>query len=158
MLDGMLRRVGMGRDGHFPPVEKPPANDRELTTFINTLNAEGVSYAARLSPRLIVDLLEYIGTQFADFIEGLPPHDKALFAVSWAGEAESRNWMDIGREYTEHWHHQMQIRDATSRPLVLLEPQWMTPLLDISVRALPYSYRDVAAPRGATLKLIIDGP
>jgi hypothetical protein len=47
MLDGMLRRVAMGRYRYVPPVEKPPANDRELAAFINALNAEGVSYAAR---------------------------------------------------------------------------------------------------------------
>ena len=148
----------MSRDGHFAPIEKPPATDRELTRFINQLNAEGVAFAARLSPRLIVDLLAFAGAQLSDLIEALPPRDKAVFPVSWAGESESENWMDIGREYTEHWHHQMQIRDAASRPLVLLEPQWMMPLLDISLRALPHSYREVSATPGTSLTLIIDGP
>ena len=157
MLDGTLRRIAVSRDGHFVPVETPPASDRELLAFVNRLNADGVSFAARLSPRQIVDLLEVTGRQLADLVEGMPPHGKAVFAVSWAGEAESENWMDIGREYTEHWHHQLQIRDAASRPLTLLEPRWMTPLLDISVRALPHSYRGVAAPPGTSLALIVDG-
>ena len=157
MLDTTLRRISVSRDRHFAPIAKPPANDNELTSFINELNDGGVTFAARLSPRLIVDLLEFAGAQLAELIEGMPPHDKAAFAVSWAGESESENWMDIGREYTEHWHHQMQIRDAASRPPILLEPKWMTPLLDISMRALPHSYRDVAAAPATSLSLIVDG-
>lgn len=125
--------------------------------MVNALNAGGVEFGARLSPRLITDLLEVTGAWVAGLMESLPPHAKAVFAVSWAGESESQNWMDIGREYTERWHHQMQIRDATSRPLALLQPRWMTPLLDMSVRALPYSYRDVVAAAGTSLTLIIDG-
>jgi hypothetical protein len=157
LLDVTMRRIAVSRDGHFPPIEKPPTGAGELTAFINLLNAGGVSFAARLSPRLIVDLIEVTGAWLADVIEAMPPNGQAVFAVSWAGESESENWMDIGREYTEHWHHQMQIRDATARPLDLLEPRWMTPLLDLSVRALPYSYRNVDAPRGAALKLIVEG-
>jgi hypothetical protein len=127
-----------------------------LTAFINRQNASGVAYAARLSPALITDLLDVTGGWVADLVEGLPPHGRAIFAVSWAGEAESENWMDTGREYTERWHHQMQIRDATSQPL-LLAPEWMTPLLDISVRALPHAYRAVDAPAGASVTVNVEG-
>jgi uncharacterized protein (TIGR03083 family) len=158
LLDVTLRRVAVSRDNHFAPADRPPANDRELTALVNALNAGGVAYSARLSPRLIVDLLEVSCGWLADVIEALPPHGQAVFAVSWAGEAVSENWMDIGREYTEHWHHQMQIRDAASRPPALLEPRWMAPLLDISLRALPHSYRDVVAPRGTAITLIVEGP
>jgi uncharacterized protein (TIGR03083 family) len=158
LLDVTLRRIAVNRDRHLAPVGRPPSNERELTAFINALNAGGVSFAARLSPRLITDLLEVSTSWLAGVIEALPPHDVAVFAVSWAGQSESHNWMDIGREYTEHWHHQMQIRDATSRPRLLLEPRWMEPLLDISVRALPHAYRDVVAAPGTAVALIVDGP
>jgi hypothetical protein len=84
---------------------------------------------------VIVDLLDVTGRTFAAFIEALPLHDPALFPVSWAGENESENWMDIGREYTEWWHQQMQIRDAAGAPL-LLDAKWLAPLLEISVRAI----------------------
>jgi Mycothiol maleylpyruvate isomerase N-terminal domain len=157
MLDVDLRRIAVGRDGHLPPMDRPPANEREIVELVNALNAGGVSFGARLSPRLIADLLEVTGMWVADLMEALPPHGRAVFGVSWAGERESEHWMDIGREYTERWHHQMQIRDACSRPLALLEPRWMTPLLDISVRALPHAYRDVAAERGAALTLRVEG-
>lgn len=158
MLDVTLRRIAVNRDRHFAPIDSPPSNERELAAFINALNAGGVSFAGRLSPRLITDLLEVTTGWLADVIEALPPHDAAVFAVSWAGQPESHNWMDIGREYTEHWHHQMQIREATSRPPLLLERRWMAPLLDISVRALPHAYRAVAAAPGDAITLMVDGP
>ena len=63
--------------------------------------------------------------------------------------------MDTGREYTERWHHQMQIRDATDRPL-LLEDRWLGSLLDISVRALPAAYASCEAPDGASVRLVVD--
>ena len=156
LLDNDLRKIAVYRDGHLLPPDAPIASERDLTHFINRQNASGVAYAARLSPALIVDLLEITGRWVADLTEQLPPHGRSIFAVSWAGEAESENWMDTGREYTERWHHQMQIRDATGRPL-LLSPEWMTPLLDISVRALPHAYRAVDAPAGASITVAVEG-
>ena len=156
LLDGDLRRIAVYRDGHLLAPDEPIANERDLTHFINRLNASGVSYAARLSPALITDLLEITGRWVADLVEDLPPHGRSIFAVSWAGEEASENWMDTGREYTERWHHQMQIRDATGRPL-LLSPDWMSPLLDISVRALPHAYRELDAPAGTTVSLVVTG-
>lgn len=156
LLDNDLRRVAVYRDSHQLPLDKPLTSDRDLAEFVNGLNASGVAYAARLSPRLLVDLLEITGNWVADLTEQLPPHGRAIFAVSWAGEDSSENWMDTGREYTERWHHQMQIRDATGRPL-LLSPEWMTPLLDISVRALPHAYRAVDAPAGASITVAVEG-
>jgi hypothetical protein len=86
---------------------------------------------------------------------------RQLAADDWlrptvAGEQQSENWMDTGRDYTEHWHHQMQIRDAVGRPR-LLEPRWFEPLLDLSVRALPHGYAAVAAADGATVTLHVTG-
>src|SRR5258705_27179 len=129
LLDTQLRRLSGQRDGHRV------APDRPLVEFINHLNATWVDTARRFSPRVIVDLLDVTGRTFAAFIETLPLHERAHFPVSWAGEDESQNWMDIGREYTEGWHHQMQIRDAVGAPL-LLDAKWLTPLLSLSVRAI----------------------
>ena len=156
LLDGDLRKLSFHRDAHMLELDKPPTTEREITALVNALNAAGVAYAARLSPRTIVDLLEVTGGWVADFVERLPPHGGARFGVSWAGEEESENWLDTGREYTERWHHQMQIRDATSRPL-LLGPEWLEPLLDISVRALPHAFRSVDAAVGTELTLEVSG-
>ena len=158
LLDVKLRKVAVYRDAHFPPIDRPPVTEREVGDLVNRLNAGGVAYAARLSPRQIVDLLSIAGEWAAGVVESLPPHGPAIFAVSWAGEARSENWMDTGREYTEWWHHQMQIRDAVGAPPALLEPRWMTPLVEFSIRALPHRFAGVTAAAGTTLTLEITGP
>ena len=64
--------------------------------------------------------------------------------------------MDIGREYTEKWHHQAQIRDAVGAPL-LLGQKWLGPVLAISMFALPHAFRQSVAPSGSALNITIDG-
>ena len=97
LLDGMLRKVAVHRDGHFAPLDAPIRSPQDLTRVVNALNAGGVAFAARLSPRQIVDLVVVAGDWAIALIESLPPHAPAVFAVSWAGEATSENWMDTGR-------------------------------------------------------------
>jgi uncharacterized protein (TIGR03083 family) len=155
LLDGDLRYVAAYRDSHFVPLEAPIASAADLPRLVNGLNASGVEFAARLSPRQLTDLLETSGQWVIDLVTGLPLHGRAIWSVSWAGEHESENWMDVGRQYTERWHHQMQIRDAVGRPL-LLDPQWLDPLLDISIRALPVAYGDLPAPDGTIVRLDIE--
>lgn len=156
LLDGELRKLAAYRDGHFLPLEAPIRTDRDLARFVNALNAEGVAWGRRLSPRLLADLLATTGEWAADLMEALPPHDEAIWPVSWAGEAVSENWMDVGREYTERWHHQMQIRDAVAAAPTLLEARWYRPLLELSVRALPKGYADVTAAPGTAVTFAVD--
>lgn len=156
LLDGDLRKLAACRDDHLLAPDRPIESDRDLAQLVNGLNASGVSYAARLSPRLLADLLTITGGWVADLVEAQDPHGEACFAVSWAGEATSENWMDTGREYTGRWHHQAQIRDAVGVPL-LLEPRWLDPLMDISVRALPVAYAALDAPEGTAISLLVRG-
>jgi hypothetical protein len=76
--------------------------------------------------------------------------------VAWAGEETSPNWFDIGREYTERWLHQQQIREAVGAP-PLTGKNWLYPTLDIFVRALPFTYREVRSDVGRSLRLEIQG-
>lgn len=156
LLDGILRKLSVYRDGHLLAPDRPIDSYGDLVGFINDLNATGVAYGRRLSPRLLADLLDVTGSWMVELVEGLEPHAPAVFSVAWAGEAQSENWMDTGREYTEWWHHQMQIQDAVGLS-GLLDPRWLDPLLDFSVRALPHAYRDVAAPEGAALTFVVPG-
>lgn len=156
LLDDQLRRLSAQRDAHLTPPDRPIRSDQDLAQFINAVNAAAVAYGARLSTAVLIDLLHHTGEQLADLVEGLDPHGPAIYPVSWAGEQQSENWMDTGREYTEHWHHQMQIRHAAARPR-LLAPRWLEPLLEISVRALPYAYASVPAAAGTTITLAVTG-
>jgi uncharacterized protein (TIGR03083 family) len=155
LLDTDLRKVAVYRDGHVLMEGTPPAGPADVARLVNRLNAEGVQYARRLSTRQIVDLLEITGRWSTTLAESLPLRGRAIFPVSWAGETESENWMDTGREYTERWHHQMQVRDAVGRPL-LLESYWVRPLLDICVHVLPLAYDGTSAPDGTVVHLHVE--
>lgn len=156
LLDSALRRLSLDRDRHRPP---PPDHDisayRGLVDFLNQLNATWVDAASRLSPRVITDLLEFVDPQVADYFESLDPEAPAAFAVDWAGESESRVWMDVAREFTERWHHQQQIREAVGAP-GLDEPRFVVPLLETLVRAVPRAYDSVSAPEGTIISIEID--
>jgi uncharacterized protein (TIGR03083 family) len=158
ILDGSLRRVSFHRDRHAPPAPaQPPRGERELVAFINELNAQWVETAKRLSPRLLVDLYEPVGAALADFFESLPDDAPALFSVSWAGEAESAGWFDVGREFTELWHHQAQVRDAVGAPQ-LADTAWLNAVLRIALRGLPHAYRDTPGAPGQAVTIEIAGP
>ncbi|HJR15977.1 MAG TPA: hypothetical protein VJ808_03910, partial [Gemmatimonadales bacterium] len=124
--------------------------------YLNRLNADWVAAARRLSPRVLIDLLDFTAAQVQRFLETLDPHSPALFPVAWAGEAMSPNWFDIAREYTERWLHQQQIREAVGAP-GLTDPEWLRPTLDVFVRALPFTYRGVDAPGGLSIRFEILG-
>ena len=149
LLDGMLRKLSRGSSG------QRPRSYEEIVALINDLNATGVAYWQRHSPEVLTDLLEIAGGRVAALVESLDPHAVANISVAWAGEETSENWMDTGREYTEWWHHQMQIRDAVGAP-PLLVARWIAPLLDFSVRALPRAYASLDAPEGTTASIYID--
>jgi len=147
MLDVDLRKISGDRDGHSRTPDGPVATYEDIVALINRQNAEAVRFGERLSPRLLTDLLSITGSWVAELMAKLPPHEPARIGVSWAGEETSENWMDIGREYTERWHHQMQIRDAVGAP-GLLDERWLWPILDLSARVFPRALRDVEALTG----------
>lgn len=157
LVDVGMRRLSFHRDRHEPPAPaRPPVTERDFVAFINGLNSAWVDVARRLSPRMLTDLYEFVGMALADFIESLPADAPALFAVSWAGEETSEGWFDLGREFTEIWHHQAQIRDAVGAP-PLRDPAWLHAMLLIALRGLPHAYRDVDAEGGQSVTIQITG-
>jgi len=158
LLDTALRRLSFHRDRFTPPAPaRPLGNERDFVAFVNDLNAIWVDAARRLSPRVLTDLYDLASQDLCDFIEKLPDGAPALFPVAWAGDRESAGWLDIGREFTEIWHHGAQIRDALGAG-PFAEPRWLRAVLEISLHALPHAYREVQAPDGASLAIQISGP
>lgn len=158
VLDGQLRRISTQRDGHAPPPPAAPIRGYDdLVRFLNDLNASFVEASLRLSPRVLIELLEWTGPRLQETARATDPFAGAVFAVSWAGEARSAAWFDLARDLTEHWHHQQQIRLAAGIPL-LLAPRFSVPVMDTFARALPFAYRDVAADDGACVEVVIAPP
>lgn len=127
----------------------------ELVELIDRLNREWVLAARRMSPRLLRDLLAYCGPEVDACFAALDPMAMGG-PVSWAGPDPAPVWFDIAREFTERWHHQQQIRDATDRS-PLYDSYFLAPVLDTFVRALPHSFRNTPATDGTSVRLEISG-
>ena len=139
ILDTQIRILSMRRDGYQPPPPDPPITSYGgLVGFLNGLNADWTRATRRMSPQVLVELLAVTGPQLAAHVMSLDPHQPALFPVAWAGHESSPNWFDIGRNYTEYWHHQQQIRDAVGA-LPLTSHEWLHPMLAILMRRPPRS-------------------
>jgi uncharacterized protein (TIGR03083 family) len=156
LLDTCLRRLSYGRDRREATPDRSIASYTDLVAYLNRLNAEWIAGTRRLSPRLLMDLMDWAEPQLHQYLESLDPHATGVFGVAWAGEEQSPTWFDIGREYTERWLHQQQIREAVGAP-GLTSRQWLSPALDIFVRALPFSYREVEADPNTRIELRIGG-
>lgn len=154
LLDTALRRLSFARDGWMPAATIGSA--AEFVALIDHANAQGVQALGRLSPAVLILLMDTATRDLHAYLQSLDPQGTAPFAVSWAGEAQSENWFDIARELTERWHHQAQIRLAVGKP-GLLTPRLYRPVLDCFLRALPFTYRTVVAGEGQQVQVVIDG-
>jgi uncharacterized protein (TIGR03083 family) len=152
LLGGDVWILAGKRDGFHP--DKLQEYD-QLIELVNRLNAEWVLAARRMSPRLLRDFLAFTGPEVEACFASLDPMAMGD-PVSWAGPEPAPVWFDIAREFTERWHHQQQIRDATGRP-PLYDPYFLAPVLDTFVRALPHNFRHTTAPPGTTVRFEISG-
>jgi hypothetical protein len=131
------------------------AQRENVLALVNRLNDVWVRATRRLSPAVLIDLLQAGGEalqgyyQTLDMFETGPP-------VSWAGPQPAPVWLDVAREYTERWLHQQQVRDAVEKP-GLKERRRFAPVLDTFARALPYTFHDVLAPEGTHVRLAVSG-
>jgi uncharacterized protein (TIGR03083 family) len=155
LLDTGLRRLSLDRD-RFTLAAADTGSYADLVALLNRLNAEWVTAARRLSPQVLIDLMDRMSGELHQYFAALDPHADAHFGVAWAGEEPSPVWLDIGREYTERWLHQQQIREAVGAP-GLVARQWLHPTLDIFMRALPHTYRAVKAEPGQSVLFAIEG-
>ncbi len=151
---GYLSRI---RDNFSNPFfqNKDLSEWKSLVININEANESWVKATARISPKLLIDLLELTGKQFYDYIQTLDPMAMGD-AVSWAGPDPAPVWLDIAREYTERWMHQQQIRDAVNKP-GFKERRFFHPVLDTFVRALPHTYQDIPVINVTSLKFMVHG-
>jgi uncharacterized protein (TIGR03083 family) len=155
LLDTALRGVSIGRDGYV--AETPKSNSAaDLAAFINRFNNEGVIVYRRLSPVVLIRLLEVAAKSLAEFHASRDPHAMAPYGVSWAGEEKSANWFDTAREFTERWHHQQQIRLAVNKPGIMTRELYH-PVLDCFLRALPFAYRGISAQPGTYVQIVVAG-
>lgn len=151
LLDVTMRDVSIYRDGYMGPAE--PFED--LVTYLDNLNATWVNAYKRVSPRQIVEQIEVASFVQFEHLEQLEPDDTAIFSVAWAGESRSTNAFHIAREYTEKFHHQLQIRDAVGQKEPLFHKDLFHPFIHTLLMGLPFHYRDMEAEEGTTIAVTV---
>lgn len=155
ILHDYVRRLSADRDRHPGPEF---GSDETLAAFLARSNEDFVRTARQISPRLIIDLLDHLGTQLDVEWSSREMGDPAGADVSWAAPGlPAPVWLDVAREYSELWVHQQQIRDAVGRPGGT-EPWLLHPVLDTFMRALPQTLHGTSAPVGATVRVRVPGP
>ncbi len=155
LLDTPLRGVSITRDGYLPEAPRI-SSSVELAAYINRLNEEGVSLYRRLSPAVLISLMQVASQLLAEYHRSRDPDASAPYGVSWAGEEKSLNWFDTAREFTERWHHQQQIRLAVNKPGIMTRELYY-PVLDCFLRALPFTYRTVSGKPGTYVQINVSG-
>lgn len=81
LLDTPLRGVSIARDRYW--AEAPTINSpADLAAFINRLNQEGVNHYRRLSPTVLISLMEVATRLLAEFHASRDPHAIAPYGVS----------------------------------------------------------------------------
>jgi hypothetical protein len=156
LLDVDLRRLAAMRDGHAVLPDRTIDSDTALVRWLDELNAQWVRAARRISTRTLTDLLATTAPQLAALMQSSDLFAEATFPVAWTGATSSPMWLDIGREYTERWHHQDQIREAVGAP-PLSAGTWLRPALELSLLALPYAFRRSTPPPGTIVALHVSG-
>jgi len=155
LLDTPLRGISIGRDSYVaesPRIDSPA----DLAAFINRLNEEGVSLYRRLSPAVLISLMEVATNLLAEYHAARDPHAQAPLGVRWTVKKKTANWFDTAREFTERWHNQQQIRLAVDKPGTMTRELYY-PVLDCFLRALPFTYCAVSAKPGTYVQINVSG-
>lgn len=154
LLDGNLRTLSIQRDKYFGETPDGIESYQDLVTWLNQLNASWVAASKRLSPQVLVMLLQATGPLVSNYYASLPPDETAIFPVAWAGETQSKNWLHVAREYTEKFIHQQQIRAAVGKE-ALINEAYFVPFVQIIMQALPFTFKDVSSTIHTTIKITI---
>lgn len=142
-----LATIAMHRDQHVGTPAPAMSDEAAFVDWLDRLQDDWVHAARRLSPRLAIELLDWLGDQVADTFATEDP--EALTAtVTWASDQPVPAWVDHARELTERWIHRQQLREALGRPTEL-DQDLAWPVLDTMRWAYPYRLDDAPPGSGA---------
>ncbi|TAF43037.1 MAG: hypothetical protein EAZ64_09645 [Sphingobacteriales bacterium] len=152
LLDGNLRALSTSRDTYFGEKPENIHSYQDLVGFLNYLNMSWTSATKRLSPQVIISLLEITGKEYTEHLKTLKPFENAIFSVAWAGQETSPNWFHIAREYTEKFLHQQQIRDAVGKQDIMTK-ELFYPFVDTFMFAFAHTFRNISAENGTIVSI-----
>ncbi|HVT71223.1 MAG TPA: maleylpyruvate isomerase N-terminal domain-containing protein [Trebonia sp.] len=151
-----LSYLARHRDGYLGTPGPDGDGEDEFIAWLDALQAEWVRAARRLSPRIVIDLLEWAEPQIAGTLRGEDPRARTA-SVSWAGTGPVPAWLDQARELSEYWIHRQQLLQALSRPSDL-RPDIAGPVLDALRWAYPFRLGQVRGEPGDTVAISVSGP
>ena len=140
------------KDGEWSDLQ----NWDELVAWINARNDLWVRATRRISKRLLVQMLRFTGEMVGEYFLSLNSEDASGVAVSWAGDDEAAIWLEIAREYTEYWMHHQHICEGAGITSLKTRP-YLHPVIDIFLRALPHTYRNVQATENTLITITTTG-
>ena len=150
---GLLSR----RRDHYMGTPAPESlREGQFIDWLDQLQIEWVRAARRLSPRLVVELLEWSGPRLTD---ALSKEDLTVRSsrVSWAGPEPVPVWLDQLRELSEYWIHRQQLLEALDREADL-DPLLLRPIL-LGLRwAYPYRLSQADLSPGGAIRITIGEP
>jgi uncharacterized protein (TIGR03083 family) len=144
------------RDGHHGTPGPERASEEEFVGWLDALQAEWVTAARRMSPRVVTDLLAWSGPQVAETMRAQDPSARTA-SVSWAGTGPVPVWLDQVRELSEYWIHRQQLLHAVDRPSDL-RADLAGPVLDGLRFAYPFRLGQVSGEPGDTVTISVSGP
>ena len=155
LLGDDLYVLSLVRDGHRGTNPPPELDEAGFIAWIDRLQADWVDASRRVSPRLVVELLGWLGPHVASAFEQLD-----LLAVeadvSWASDRPVPQWLEAARELSEYWIHRQQLLDALGQPPDL-RADLLGPLLDALRWAYPYRLASIDASSGSTVRIDVTG-
>jgi uncharacterized protein (TIGR03083 family) len=132
-----------------------PGAGEDLDIWLNRFNQQWVDAARRISPALLIDLINVVGQRFEEHLATLDL-DAAGGPVQWAtGWDPAPVWLDVAREHMERYVHQKQIRQATGHPP--LGAAFTGPVLATAAHALPRALDQVIRPAGTVVTFTAEG-
>jgi Mycothiol maleylpyruvate isomerase N-terminal domain len=147
--------AGQRDDHHGTPAPSGMSEDAFIA-WLDDLQVEWVLAARRLSPRLVVDLLDWTDAQVVEMLES--QDETAVSAtVSWASTGQVPVWLDQARELSERWIHRQQILQTIGNPSDL-RPDLVVPVLDGLRWAYPFRLLPHQRPAGATVEISVSAP
>ncbi|MET0459022.1 MAG: maleylpyruvate isomerase N-terminal domain-containing protein [Ilumatobacteraceae bacterium] len=155
LLGDDLHLIASHRDGHVGAQPPHGADEHRFIAWLDELQEGWVTAAARLSPRLVVELLAWCGPQVADLMAAGDP-DAVTARVSWAGDGLAPVWLDRTRELSEYWIHRQQLLAAFGRTPDH-RADVLGPVLDGLRWAYPYRLAEVPADAGDTAVVEVRG-
>jgi uncharacterized protein (TIGR03083 family) len=156
LLGDDLSFVAWQRDDHHGTPAPDGLDEHGFINWLDELQLEWVHAARRLSPRLVVELLGWVGDQVVETVAGQNPSARTAM-VSWASAGPVPVWLDQVRELSERWIHRQQLLQALGHRSDL-RPDLAAPVLDGLRWAYPYRLGSLRRPTGTTVAITVTGP